>query len=75
MARRSFVEFHNFWGQFAAYANLPNVALSTTQNTNLQTGDIDTSGGTNHVLTTNLISSASTLTLSASDENAHNIIY
>jgi hypothetical protein len=38
-------------------------------------GDIDTSGGTNHVLTTNLISSASTLTFSASDENAHNIIY
>jgi hypothetical protein len=38
-------------------------------------GDIDTSGGTNHVLTTNLISSGSTLTLSASDENAHNIIY
>ena len=38
-------------------------------------GDINTSGGTNHVLTTNLISSGSTLTLSASDEDAHNIIY
>ena len=49
MARRSFVEFHNFWGQFAAYANLPNVVTSTTQNTNLQTGDIAYVTGTSEL--------------------------
>jgi len=41
MALRSPTEFHNYWGNgFAAYAQLPNVAGSPTQNSNLQTGDI-----------------------------------
>lgn len=38
-------------------------------------GDIDTSGGTNHIIATNLISSASVLTPDPTDEVAHNIIY
>lgn len=39
MALRSPTEFHNYWGSFALYANLPNVAGSPTQNGNLEAGD------------------------------------
>lgn len=38
-------------------------------------GNVDTSGGSNHILTSNLIRSTATVTLSASDEDAHNITF
>lgn len=38
-------------------------------------GNVDTSNGTNHIIVTNLISSASVLTTDPTDEIAHNIAY
>jgi hypothetical protein len=39
MAVRSPTAFHAYWGIFATYGDLPNVAGSGTQNSNLQVGD------------------------------------
>jgi hypothetical protein len=39
MALRSPIAFHAYWGIFAAYNDLPNVAGSSTQSANVQVGD------------------------------------
>jgi hypothetical protein len=39
MATRSPIAFHAYWGIFATYGDLPNVAGSPTQSSTLQTGD------------------------------------
>ena len=60
-------------------ANAPGSIISTADrgviSGNFIRGDLDTSGGSNHVIALNLIQSGSTVTTSTTDEVAHNITY
>lgn len=59
-------------------ANAPGSIISTADrgviSGNFIRGDLDTSGGSNHVIALNLIQSGSTVTTSTTDEVAHNIL-
>lgn len=60
---------------FGAFALISTSARGVVVGNQLSGGNIDTSGGSNHIVTNNLIRSTATQTYSGTDEVAHNITF
>lgn len=60
---------------FGAFALISTSARGVVVGNQLSGGNIDTSGGSNHIITNNLIRTPATQTYSGTDEVAHNITF